>query len=503
MNMDDVRRMAAEAVELDTKGMYTKAKDKYFALVEVMMTMLKSGSIPPAEEKDFQARLISFMDRIEALKKMPQTKPINTLGGNTIGGVELPNIQDPSLWQAQPTPLQPTINPYQNQYQQPQAPPPQQQFNPYQQPINQNIPPTITAPSPQPPSSLTSSGSANVQKDALMVANTGDKEEDSRQNQILACIIKDVSTRLSDVAGLNNAKMTLKSTIMLPFFHPELFKQKNIMPWKGILMYGPPGTGKSYLAQACAGEMQSNFFRISASDIVNKYVGESAKMITSLFRVARSHSPAIVFVDEIDSLLSNREESGQSSAMKQVVNEFLVQMDGVGTKNSNDVLVLGATNMPWSLDDAILRRFQKRVYIPLPDEEARTELFKIELKKVPDNILTEKNIVQLSKRTEGFSGSDISNLINDAKMLPLKDAQSSEYFNPIQVGGSMKYTPCTRDTIGAVKLTIYDIPQGCIYLKPMCIEDFNNSLEKIKKTVSEAVLAKFDKWTKEYGEAGK
>ncbi len=180
-------------------------------------------------------------------------------------------------------------------------------------------------------------------------------------------------------------------------------------------MYGPPGTGKSFLAKAVATEAgASTFFSVSSSDLVSKYQGESERLVRNLFELARHKSPAIIFIDEIDSMCGNRSD-GENDSARRIKTEFLVQMQGVG-KSNEGILVLGATNTPWDLDPAIRRRFEKRIYIPLPDEEARRAMFKIHIGDTPTT-LADHDYDYMAKHSEGLSGSDVSVVVRDALMV--------------------------------------------------------------------------------------
>ncbi|KAK2726479.1 vacuolar protein sorting-associated protein 4-like [Artemia franciscana] len=320
-------------------------------------------------------------------------------------------------------------------------------------------------------------------------------------------VMEKPDVKWDDVTGLEMAKEALKEAIILPIKFPYLFTGKR-KPWKGILLFGPPGTGKSYLAKAVATEANnSTFFSVSSSDLVSKWLGESEKLVRNLFVLARQHKPAIIFIDEIDSLCSSRSET-ESESSKRIKTEFQVQMQGVGT-DMEGVLLLGATNIPWVLDSAIRRRFEKRIYIPLPEENVRTRIFKIHLGNTR-NTLTQKDFRELGKRSKGYSGSDISQLVRDALMQPVRRIITATHFkkvsgpsrkDPNQIDRDM-LAPCSPGDPGAIEMSWMDVPGDKLLEPPVTMRDMVKSLGTSKATVNEEDLKKLQKFTKDFGQQG-
>ncbi|KAN0101141.1 P-loop containing nucleoside triphosphate hydrolase protein [Tylopilus felleus] len=301
-----------------------------------------------------------------------------------------------------------------------------------------------------------------------------------------------------DVAGLEGAKASLKEAVILPIKFPHLFTGKRT-PWRGILLYGPPGTGKSYLAKAVATEAKSTFFSVSSSDLVSKWQGDSERLVKNLFEMARQNKPAIIFIDEVDSLAGTRNES-ESEGSRRIKTEFLVQMNGVGHDDTG-VLVLGATNIPWQLDPAIKRRFEKRVYIPLPGLEARKRMFEIHIGSTPC-LLEVRDYHTLAERTEGYTSSDISIVVRDALMQPVRKVISATHFKPVppsSPSGKVKCTPCSSGDPEAVEKSWSDIQSDELVEPPLELQDFLKSLESTRPTVTEAEIKRHEEWTKESG----
>jgi len=320
-----------------------------------------------------------------------------------------------------------------------------------------------------------------------------------------AIVVEKPNIKWSDVAGLDKAKELLKEAVILPIKFPQLFTGKR-KPWKGILLYGPPGTGKSYLAKAVATEANnSTFFSVSSSDLVSKYVGESEKLVKNLFEMARDRKPSIVFIDEVDSLASARSD-GENDSSRRLKTEFLVQMQGVGV-DMNGVLTLGATNCPWDLDPAIRRRFQKRIYISLPKAPARAVMFKIHIGSTPCK-LTDNDFELLAKKTEGFSGSDISTVVNDALMEPVRTMQSATHFVKTKhVDEQFEYAwmPCSPSTPNAQQMKLMEISseeQDKVLAPQLSMPDFLRVLRKIKPSVNEKDISRQMDWTTEFGQDG-
>ena len=326
----------------------------------------------------------------------------------------------------------------------------------------------------------------------------GEDDEDAKlKEQLSGTLVTEMpNVSWDDVAGLENAKRALKEAVILPIQYPQLFEGKR-QPWKGILLYGPPGTGKSYLAKAAATETKGRFFSVSAANIVSKFMGESERLIKALFELARKNKPAVIFIDEIDSVLSARSE-GENEATRRLKTEFLIQMQGVG-KDDKGILVLGATNIPWGLDPAVRRRFQKKIYISLPEAKARKLMVKLNLGDTY-NDLTDEQLEILGNLTEGYSGSDIYNLTQDAIYGPLRKCQKATHFKNLD---DKHIVPCSPSDHGAFRMKINDIPNPEALVAPVVtFEDFILSLQKMKPTVSKKDLERQEQFTQEFGSEG-
>ncbi|XP_059475168.1 spastin isoform X3 [Neocloeon triangulifer] len=271
-----------------------------------------------------------------------------------------------------------------------------------------------------------------------------------------------------DIAGQDSAKQALQEMVVLPALRPELFTGLRA-PARGLLLFGPPGNGKTLLARAVAAECSATFFSISAASLTSKFVGEGEKLVRALFAVARELQPSIIFVDEVDSLLSERRE-GEHEASRRLKTEFLVEFDGLPSSTEDKVLVMAATNRPQELDEAALRRFSKRVYVTLPGPETRMALLGRLLAK-QGSPLSEQDLAQLAHLTEGYSGSDLTALAKDAALGPIRE------LDPDQVR-------CMDPR----------------FMRNIILKDFTESLKRIRKSVSPLSLVHYQKWNADYGD---
>uniref|UniRef100_A0A8D0LBX3 Spastin n=1 Tax=Sphenodon punctatus TaxID=8508 RepID=A0A8D0LBX3_SPHPU len=276
------------------------------------------------------------------------------------------------------------------------------------------------------------------------------------------------TVKFDDIAGQELAKQALQEIVILPSLRPELFTGLRA-PARGLLLFGPPGNGKTMLAKAVAAESNSTFFNISAASLTSKYVGEGEKLVRALFAVARELQPSIIFIDEVDSLLCERRE-GEHDASRRLKTEFLIEFDGVQSSAEDRILVMGATNRPQELDDAVLRRFTKRVYVSLPNEEIRLILLKNLLSK-QGSPLTQKELAQLARMTEGYSGSDLTALAKDAALGPIRELK------PEQVKS-----------------------MSASEMRNIRLSDFTESLKKIKRSLSPQTLDAYTRWNKDFGD---
>ncbi|KAM6459565.1 spastin isoform X3 [Python bivittatus] len=276
------------------------------------------------------------------------------------------------------------------------------------------------------------------------------------------------SVKFDDIAGQELAKQALQEIVILPSLRPELFTGLRA-PARGLLLFGPPGNGKTMLAKAVAAESNSTFFSISAASLTSKYVGEGEKLVRALFAVARELQPSIIFIDEVDSLLCERRE-GEHDASRRLKTEFLIEFDGVQSSGEDRILVMGATNRPQELDDAVLRRFTKRVYVSLPSEETRLLLLKNLLSK-QGNPLTQKELAQLARMTDGYSGSDLTALAKDAALGPIRELKPEQVKN-----------------------------MSASEMRNIRLSDFNESLKKIKCSLSPQTLEAYSRWNKAFGD---
>ncbi|KAJ1433890.1 Vps4 oligomerization, C-terminal [Sesbania bispinosa] len=285
--------------------------------------------------------------------------------------------------------------------------------------------------------------------------------------------------RWDDVAGLNEAKRLLEEAVVLPLWMPEYF-QGIRRPWKGVLMFGPPGTGKTLLAKAVATECGTTFFNVSSATLASKWRGESERMVRCLFDLARAYAPSTIFIDEIDSLCNARGASGEHESSRRVKSELLVQVDGVNNSSTNEdgtrkiVMVLAATNFPWDIDEALRRRLEKRIYIPLPNFESRKELIHINLKTVSPDV----NIDKVARRTEGYSGDDLTNVCRDASLNGMR-----------------------RKIAGKTRDEIKNMSKDEISKDPVAMCDFEEALKKVQRSVSQADIERHEKWFAEFGSA--
>ena len=296
--------------------------------------------------------------------------------------------------------------------------------------------------------------------------NIHDAEEDAMDQKIESEImVKNPKVKFSDIIGMQEMKQTLYEIIVVPTIRPDLFTGIR-KPQRGILLFGPPGTGKTMIAKAIASECNSTFFNISASSLTSKWVGESEKTVKSLFKIAYKKAPSIIFIDEIDSILSKRSGS-ENEATKRLKTEFLIQFDGLGSNTNAKLLVIAATNRPMDLDEALLRRLPKRVYCGPLDEDGRFEFIKKVINRI-ETQLSDEDIRDIAKRTNDYSNSDLMEMCREAAYQPVRELSMEEILK------IKKFRPLNK-------------------------EDLVKAVQKIRGTLSKKVRDELQKWNEQFG----
>lgn len=289
---------------------------------------------------------------------------------------------------------------------------------------------------------------------------------ESIHNEILC---HSTNVKWDDISGLEFAKKSIFESVIWPLRNKTVFKGIRSPP-KGILLFGPPGTGKTLIGKAIANESKATFFNISASSLMSKWIGEGEKLVRTLFAVAKFKQPSVIFIDEIDSLLSQRSEGDSDNGTRRMKTEFLVHLDGAGTTGEDKVLIVGATNRPQEIDEAVRRRLVKKLYIPLPNSVARKSMILTNMKDFKME-MNDEELEKVLKMTESYSGADMKSLCTDACLNPLRELTD----------------PSEIETIDESSI------------RPIQLKDFIAALDTVKPSVSDKDIKHHEEWNEKFG----
>ncbi|GBF08963.1 conserved hypothetical protein [Aeropyrum pernix] len=311
----------------------------------------------------------------------------------------------------------------------------------------------------------------DLEKKARMIPASGDEvyvdtqEKDGGGDEAPEFVLKEKpSVTFDDIAGLEEAKKAIREAIVFPVKRPDLFP----LGWpRGILLYGPPGTGKTMLASAVANEIDGEFLYVDAANIMSKWLGEGEKNVKKLFNYARNKAkegkPVVIFIDEVDALLGVH--GSEVGGEVRVRNQFLKEMDGIQDKGSRlHVYVIAATNKPWKLDEPFIRRFQKRIYVPLPSRETRRRMLEMYTRKL--RLASDVDLDRLAEMLEGYTGSDIADIVREAYMVTVR-----ELFEKGKVDGEPR---------------------------PITMSDFQEILRRRRPSVDHRLLKTYEEWTERF-----
>ncbi|WP_297435432.1 26S protease regulatory subunit [Thermococcus sp.] len=305
-------------------------------------------------------------------------------------------------------------------------------------------------------------------------STTQEKDEEDQFREYVLGLISKSRTTWDDIGGLEDVKLLMMETVVIA----ALKKPAAVQPWRGILLFGPPGTGKTLLASAAAGSLNATFFNVKASSVLSKYFGESSKIISALYEVAREKAPSIVFLDEIDALTTRR-SNDTSEATRRMLSTLLTELEGFhGEGNEKLVLTLAATNTPWDLDEAVLSRFPKRIYVPLPDKEAIKAIVRIHTEGLDISRLDLDAIAEESVRRL-YSGRDIRNLCQEAIWNMIREEN--------------------KDLHRLAGLPFEELRKRSLRTRPLEMRDFEEAFRKIKSPLTRKDIERYEKWGEEFG----
>ncbi|PPD70654.1 hypothetical protein GOBAR_DD32459 [Gossypium barbadense] len=308
----------------------------------------------------------------------------------------------------------------------------------------------------------------------------------------------EIGVTFADIGAMDDIKESLQELVMLPLRRPDLFNGGLLKPCRGILLFGPPGTGKTMLAKAIANEAGASFINVSMSTITSKWFGEDEKNVRALFTLAAKVAPTIIFVDEVDSMLGQRTRVGEHEAMRKIKNEFMTHWDGLLTKAGERILVLAATNRPFDLDEAIIRRFERRIMVGLPSIESREIILRTLLAKEKVEDLDFK---ELATMTEGYSGSDLKNLCITAAYRPVRELIKQERLKDQE---RKRREEASKNSEDASDTKDENEEERVTALRPLNMEDMRQAKNQVAASFASegSVMAELKQWNDLYGEGG-